>query len=49
MRNRGSVKMKTQLGCICNEFLNREHSEENLPRIKEYFKEVEDFIMNVVI
>jgi hypothetical protein len=36
----GAIKRKPRLGCICNEFLNREHSEANKPRLRAYFKEV---------
>ena len=36
----GSVKRETRLGCICNEFLNKEHSEVNRPRLRAYFREV---------
>ncbi len=36
----GSVKRETRLGCICNEFLNQEHSEVNRPKLRAYFREV---------
>jgi len=36
----GVIKRETRLGCICNEFLNQEHSEVNRPRLRAYFKEV---------
>jgi len=36
----GSVKRETRLGCICNEFLNKEYSEINRPRLIAYFKVV---------
>jgi len=35
----GSIKMETRLGCICNEFLNLEHSVSS-PRLNAYFREV---------
>ena len=36
----GLVKRETRLGCICNEFLNKEHSEVNRHRLLAYFKVV---------
>lgn len=36
----GSVKMETQLRCICNEFLNKKHSEANKRQLRAYFEEV---------
>ncbi len=36
----GSVKRETCLGCICNEFLNKEYSEVNRPKLRAYFREV---------
>jgi len=36
----GSVKRETRLGCICNEFLNQEHSEVNRPGLIAYFEVV---------
>ena len=36
----GSIKMERNLGCICNEFLNKEHSNTNRPHLESYFKEV---------
>ncbi len=36
----GAIKRENSLGCICNEFLNQEHSEANRRRLRAYFKEV---------
>jgi len=36
----GAIRRETSLGCICNEFLNQEHSEANRPRLRAYFKKV---------
>ena len=36
----GFMKRESRSGCICNEFLNQEHSEVNKPRLRAYFKEV---------
>ena len=36
----GSIKMERNLGCICNEFLNKEKYEVNKPQLTEYFNEV---------
>jgi len=36
----GVIKSETGLGCICNEFLNQEHSEVNGPKLRAYFREV---------
>ena len=36
----GAIKRKPGLGCICNEFLNQEYSDANMPRLRAYFKEV---------
>ena len=36
----GAIKMETHSGCICNEFLNKEHSEANRPKLRTYFREV---------
>ena len=36
----GAIRKETRLGCICNEFLNKEISEVNRPRLKAYFKKV---------
>jgi hypothetical protein len=36
----GVIERKPRLGCICNDFLNQEHSEANRPRLRAYFKEV---------
>lgn len=42
----GTVKKENRLGCICNEFLNNEHSEANKPKLKAYFKEIA-MILNI--
>jgi len=36
----GAIKRETRSGCICNEFLNKEQSEVNRPRLRAYFREV---------
>jgi hypothetical protein len=36
----GAVKKEPSLGCICNGFLNNEHSGVNRPRLRTYFKQV---------
>ena len=36
----GVIKKEESLGCVCNEFLNQEHSEVSSPRLRAYFKEV---------
>ena len=36
----GAIKRETRSGCICNEFLNKEHSEVNRPKLRAYFREV---------
>jgi hypothetical protein len=36
----GAVKIESRLGCICNEFMNQEHSEVNRQYLKAYFKQV---------
>jgi hypothetical protein len=36
----GTIEREPSLGCICNEFLNQEHSETNRSRLRAYFKEV---------
>jgi hypothetical protein len=36
----GTIKKEPRFGCICNEFLNQEHSENNRLRLRAYFKEV---------
>lgn len=36
----GTVKKESKLGCICNEFLNNEHSEINKKKLRAYFKEI---------
>ena len=36
----GVIERKPKLSCICNEFLNQEHSELNRPRLRAYFEEV---------
>ena len=36
----GAIKRETRSGCICNDFLNKEHSEVNRPRLRAYFREV---------
>jgi hypothetical protein len=34
------IKREISSGCICNEFLNQEHSETNRPRLRAYFRVV---------
>jgi hypothetical protein len=36
----GAIKRKTNLDCVCNEFLNQEYSEGNRPKLRAYFEEV---------
>ena len=36
----GAIKREIRSGCICNEFLNQEHSEANRPRLRAYFRVV---------
>ena len=36
----GVIKREIRSGCICNEFLNQEHSEVNRSRLRAYFRVV---------
>ncbi|WGM90312.1 MAG: hypothetical protein NUK63_04115 [Candidatus Bathyarchaeum tardum] len=40
----GTVKRETDLGCICNEFMNQDYSKTNQLRLREYFKLVSSML-----
>ncbi|MCW4034385.1 MAG: hypothetical protein NWF03_03380 [Candidatus Bathyarchaeota archaeon] len=42
----GAVKRETGSCCLCNEFLNNEHTEENKQKLRAYFNEI-TVILNI--